>query len=331
MENTQQPRILRSAELQHTVIDGKTDQLSPALKFKLGHYVGAMAFDGALGNAQLFGNFRVQSEQFERGSGFGACLLQHSATFVCVGDDDVDSEPIYNFGDHPGIEMRAEGRVEHIIEKAGEVAESAGDAVFRKNADPRLRGECNLVEGGGERKNSFTCTFRERGEHVVAWGEVSSPFPINFFVRSRRTPIQCRIVVFPAPLRAQLPGGHDKPGTGGVLTAASKGYEGDVAKIGDYSGTEPLKLIHWRLSAKHGELKVKELTAGARTPVIIDIDTLQGRSLEENLSRATFLINRLMKSNRPVGLKFGERILAPAVSRTHRLRLLSELALYGKH
>ena len=189
----------------------------------------------------------------------------------------------------------------------------------------------DLVEGGGERKNSFTCTFRERGEHVVAWGEVSSPFPINFFVRSRRTPIQCRIVVFPAPLRAQLPGGHDKPGTGGVLTAASKGYEGDVAKIGDYSGTEPLKLIHWRLSAKHGELKVKELTAGARTPVIIDIDTLQGRSLEENLSRATFLINRLMKSNRPVGLKFGERILAPAVSRTHRLRLLSELALYGKH
>lgn len=189
----------------------------------------------------------------------------------------------------------------------------------------------DLVECGAEEKNSFTCTFRERGEHLVAWGEVSSPFPINFFVRSRRTPVQCRIVVFPAPLRAQLPGGHDKPGAGGVLTAGSKGYEGDVAKISDYTGAEPLKLIHWRLSAKHGDLKVKELTASAQTPVIIDIAALQGRNLEEDLSRAVFLVNRLMRSNRPVGLKLGKRILAPAVSRTHRLRLLSELALYGKH
>ena len=115
------------------------------------------------------------------------------------------------------------------------------------------------------------------------------------------------------------------------MTAASKGYEGDVTKISDYSGAEPLKLIHWRLSAKHGELKVKELTASAQTPVIIDIAALQGRNLEENLSRAVFLINRLVRSNRPVGLKLRERMLAPAVSRTHRLRLLSELALYGKH
>ena len=33
----------------------------------------------------------------------------------------------------------------------------------------------------------------------------------------------------------------------------SKGFEGDVTKISDYTGTEPLKLVHWRLSAKHGE------------------------------------------------------------------------------
>ena len=189
----------------------------------------------------------------------------------------------------------------------------------------------DLVECGGQGKSSFICTFRERGEHFVAGGEISSPFPINFFVRSRRTPIECRIVVFPAPLRSRLPGGPGKPGTSGALTAAAKGYDGDVAKITDYSGADPLKLVHWRLTAKYGELKVKELTASAQIPVILDVDALPGRTIEENLSRAVFLVNGLMRSNRPVGLKLRKRMIPPAVSRIHRLRLLSELALYGKY
>ncbi len=189
----------------------------------------------------------------------------------------------------------------------------------------------DLVECGVEGKNSFAGIFRERGEQLVAGAEISSPFPINFFVRSRRTPIDCRFTVFPSPLRSQLPGGRDKPGTSGALTSAAKGYEGEVTKIIDYSGSDPLKLIHWRLSAKYGELKVKELTASAQTPVILDIDALPGRNIEENLSRAVFLVNGLMRNNRPVGLKLGERQIAPAVSRSHRLRLLSELALYGKN
>lgn len=117
----------------------------------------------------------------------------------------------------------------------------------------------------------------------------------------------------------------------GVLATLAKGYEGDVAKIIDYSGADPLKLVHWRLSAKHGKLKVKEMTADVQTPVIIDIDLLPGKNIDENLSRAVYLVNRLMRSNRPVGLKLRERKIAPAVSRAHRLRLLSELALYDKH
>ncbi|HLO25463.1 MAG TPA: DUF58 domain-containing protein [Geobacteraceae bacterium] len=188
-----------------------------------------------------------------------------------------------------------------------------------------------LVERGEERKSSFTGTFSERGEHLVFEGVISSPFPINFFVRSRRTPVEGRFVVFPAPLPSQMPGEFDRAGTSGVLATIAKGYEGDVAKIVDYSGADPLKLVHWRLSAKHGKLKVKELTADAQTPVIIDIDLLPGKNIDENLSRAVYLVNRLMRSNRPVGLKLRGRKIAPAVSRAHRLRLLSELALYGKH
>ena len=192
------------------------------------------------------------------------------------------------------------------------------------------RTKFDIVERGSEEKSSFTCTFRERGEQSIAGAVLSSPFPINFFVRSRRLPLQCRVVVFPAPLPVQLPGGRDKTGMSGMLTAVSKGYEGDLAKISDYSGSDPLKLVHWRLSAKHGELKVKELTATSQPPVILDIDRLPGQGREDVLSRAAYLVNGLIRSNRPVGLKIRERTIAPAASRPHRLHLLTELALYDK-
>jgi uncharacterized protein (DUF58 family) len=189
----------------------------------------------------------------------------------------------------------------------------------------------DLVACGSEQKSSFSCIFPARGEQRLTGGRLSSPFPINFFVRSRRLPVDCRLVVFPAPFPTQLTGDDARQGKAGTLSAAGKGYEGDVAKISDYSGAEPLKLIHWKLSAKYGELKVKELSASATTPVVIDIDALPGRSLEERLSRAAYLVNALIRRNRPVGLTLRERQIPPAASRPHRLRLLSELALYAQN
>jgi uncharacterized protein (DUF58 family) len=188
----------------------------------------------------------------------------------------------------------------------------------------------DLVASGSEQKQSFTSSFEERGEVTLAGGTISSPFPINFFVRSRLAPLSCRFTVFPAPLASSLPVGDDRQNGQGALTAATKGFDGDLAKITDYSGADPLRLVHWRLTARHGELKVKEFSASAQTPVMLDVLTLPGKNIEEILSRAVYLVNRLMRSNRPVGLKLGERQVAPACSRTHRLRILSELARYGK-
>jgi uncharacterized protein (DUF58 family) len=90
-----------------------------------------------------------------------------------------------------------------------------------------------------------------------------------------------------------------------------------------------MKLIHWRLSARQAELKVKEMAAPSEDPLIIDVLSLPGRGLEENLSCAAYLVNRAVRSNRPVGLKFGVRVVRPDLTRTHRLRLLTELAVYG--
>jgi hypothetical protein len=75
---------------------------------------------------------------------------------------------------------------------------------------------------------------------------------------------------------------------------------------------------------------VKELSAEVSEPVMLDITTLPGGSLEERLCCGVFLINRFNREARPVGLMLAGKVFPPALSRVHRLKLLAELALYGK-
>jgi uncharacterized protein (DUF58 family) len=187
-----------------------------------------------------------------------------------------------------------------------------------------------LLRGGAEETESFVHTFSGRGEKGIPPTEVRSPFPVNFFVRFVRSREDRNFLVVPSPLNAPFLCAGDDPVRSGISPAAAKGNDGDFARIGDYTGHEPMKLIHWRLSARHEDLKVREFSATTGEPLVIDIDTLSGGDLEERLSLACALINRLIGANRPVGLKLSDRVIAPAVSREHRLRLLGELALYGK-
>ena len=185
---------------------------------------------------------------------------------------------------------------------------------------PRNRGETDIIP----------LAFPRRGDQELAWAQISSPFPINFFVRRTGVPVSGRGIVFPRLLPCEItdPGGDRR--SGGREISNRKGYEGDLLRISDYTGAEPIKLIHWRLSARSDGLKVKELTGPVQEPVLIDPSLLPGAP-EERLSRAAWLVNRLIRDRQvPVGLRLGERIIAPATSRQHRLRLLTELGRFGE-
>jgi len=187
-----------------------------------------------------------------------------------------------------------------------------------------------VLDPGTPATASLMVTFAKRGRQRLERAVISSPFPVNFFVRFTVAAVAANVTVFPSPRRfaGALPGG--KPDAGQAGPSQARGYEGELAKITDYRGGESLKLIHWRLSAKHEVFKVKELTATADEPVLLEPELLPGRDLDERLSYCCFLVNRLAKGGRPVGLKLGERVIEPGASRPHRLKLLGELAVYGK-
>lgn len=167
-----------------------------------------------------------------------------------------------------------------------------------------------------------------RGHNRIACLRISSPFPVAFFVRRHTFALDGDIIAFPAP--RPLPyqfsaAGREakRPGP----SSARRGNQGVVAGVYDYTGNEPLKRIHWRLSARHDSLKVKELESDASEPVVIVPDELPGANREERLSGAAWLIDRTLRSGRPVGLQLGQSLLAPGSGRDHKLKLLRALAL----
>ena len=104
-------------------------------------------------------------------------------------------------------------------------------------------GSCAVLPAGAALRLPLPVTFPSRGMQPLPEVRVSSPFPVNFFVRSIALPQVGEVTVFPAPRPAPRPGGDTGRNTPGEEWR-DKGFEGDLTRIGDYRGNEPLKMIH---------------------------------------------------------------------------------------
>lgn len=198
------------------------------------------------------------------------------------------------------------------------------------DAQASRTGHLTLLKKGQRAPISVPVTFGARGIHQHHHLTISSSFPINFFVRRRVLELSQSVIVFPRPLVCRQYVTTDQAQSAGAFESQTKGMDGDISRIGNYQGTEPLKMIHWKLSARHDSLKIKELSSPQHPPVQIDLLTLPGAGLEQQLRCAAFLINDLSRRNQPVGLKMGEVTLPSALGPGHKLRLLKELAIYAQ-
>jgi uncharacterized protein (DUF58 family) len=186
-----------------------------------------------------------------------------------------------------------------------------------------------VVAQGSERIDSILLTFPQRGEVPVGRVTVSSPYPVGFFTRFWSYELERQVVVFPRPLAADAGGsGEDSPVSGAELRR-ERGLSGELERIFPYSGAEPLRMIHWKHSARSHDLLVKGFGRSAVAPLFIDLDELTGQGVEGRLSRAAWLIKRWVRE-RPVGLTLGGRVLPAGIGRQHGLMLLKELALYDR-
>ncbi len=176
---------------------------------------------------------------------------------------------------------------------------------------------------GGE----ITLTFPKRGAVNSLRITISSEFPIGTFERMTEIEEMVDLIVFPSPHRTArfISSGESRAGSDGSTTSVERDFE-EIKEIRDYM-MDPIKLIHWKATARKGKLMVREMTSQKNSPVIIDLEEIEGDT-ETKLSKATYLINELMKEGYPVGLQIKGKRISPERGEKHRLRLLKELALY---
>ena len=169
--------------------------------------------------------------------------------------------------------------------------------------------------------------FPRRGAVGKVRLEVSSDFPLGMFVRYIEVEVDVSVIVFPEPLPARLPVESNSYQEEGNLsyTTLVRGYE-ELRNIKEYGG-EPMKLIHWKLSAKKEKLMVKEMVQEERQPIVLKMDMVEGDT-ETKLSKLAYLTVKLIEMDYPVGLEIGEKAIPPKGGSLQKRLILRELALY---
>ena len=184
-----------------------------------------------------------------------------------------------------------------------------------------------VVLQNSEASGTIMLTFNKRGQEPLGTITVCSTYPVGFFTRYWTFEINSMVTVFPRLIATQLSGSGDESLAVGSGLRREHGLNGELERIYPYTGSEPLRMIHWKHSARSHDLLVKGFGRSVIAPLVVDLDALPGQGVEDRLSRAAWLVRHWLRE-RPVGMILGGRVLPAGVGRQHGLKLLRELALY---
>jgi hypothetical protein len=127
-----------------------------------------------------------------------------------------------------------------------------------------------VVAKEGKAAGLATMAFQSRGRHRIDDVYISSVFPFNFFIRFRRIDQDLDVIVFPAVKKCSIGGliGRGERSKGD-RTLDKTGFEAEMLSIRNYKYGDPQKYIHWKASARTGELKTKEFSSLAHSPLLL--------------------------------------------------------------
>ncbi len=169
-----------------------------------------------------------------------------------------------------------------------------------------------------------------RGVHPSAGISLSTRFPFSMFRKSRFFTVSLDVVMTPTirPVKSI----QDKSYREGVEEALRKVGRGeDVYGLKEYRPGDPMKDIHWKVTAKRGQLMAREYEApGNRIVWLVFLERLREERDHDEYERAlqyiASLADAFWQSGASVGLLTHAGEVAPGAGDRHREDFLVHLA-----
>ena len=155
--------------------------------------------------------------------------------------------------------------------KMREILAAADKYVTRSRVYLRER-----LEPGGETVLEWVVKPARRGEAVVELDAVGSLFPFGFLKKSIGAAVKRAVLVWPPQVTYQWAGAvAAHAGSQGQRTARA-GTGDDLFALRKYGQGDSHRLIHWKASARLGQLMVRQFAAESHDGYVLRLDTPGG-------------------------------------------------------
>ena len=175
----------------------------------------------------------------------------------------------------------------------------------------------------------------KRGPLRIKGFQISTSFPFGFFCKIKYLPMDDENIVFPSIHPVRLPLLSD-PSVEEQGIVRHQGEE--IVALREYRDGDPLNAVHWKSSAKTGNLRVKEFPAGQdqNFTLFLNLNDAQTNRqvadpiLEKRVKEAASLAYHLIRGGNAVSLKTQDHFQIPfGKSEPHLERIMRFLALVG--
>ena len=188
-----------------------------------------------------------------------------------------------------------------------------------------------LIEPNDEEISIVEAVFPKRGPFKFGRVTVSTSFPFGLFTKGMKRDIDGEVLVLPR-IREIDPDMFDIKGWEGEVVLNKSGQGGEPWGITEYFPGDNPRHIHWKSSAKRGDIMRKEFTDESERKITIRLimsDTLSEDEIEYKIEAAASVAVRFIKGGYAVGLILGSEFLNPDRGMGHLERILEMLALFN--
>ena len=132
------------------------------------------------------------------------------------------------------------------------------------------------LEAGSEVALDWGVHPQRRGEAVVELGAVGSLFPFGFLKKSIGMALRYPVLVWPAQVEYQWQGATAAPAGSQGRRTARAGTGEDLLALRKYARGDSHRLIHWKASARLGQLMIRQYAAESHDGYVLRLDTPAG-------------------------------------------------------